>query len=70
METEFYKEKTDKIIPILKDFELPPWDELPKIYLYMDQIIELVSEYFKPFSEFSPFNPFLILSAKSSLASS
>ena len=29
---------------MIKSFQLPSWDELPKIELYMDQVIALLSE--------------------------
>ncbi|MBQ4526509.1 MAG: DUF1836 domain-containing protein [Clostridia bacterium] len=35
-----------KIQKTLENFCLPTWDELPPIYLYMDQVIELTAKYF------------------------
>jgi len=40
-----------KIKNTLESFSLPSWDELPSIYLYMDQVIELTSQYFRSVSE-------------------
>ena len=45
---------SDNIIKIkntLENFSLPEWEELPSIYLYMDQVIELTSQYFRSVSE-------------------
>ena len=51
MEISDFKAQCGKMCDAINNFELPQWDELPKIYLYMDQVIELVSEYFKSFSD-------------------
>ncbi len=42
-----------KIKNTLESFVLPGWDELPSIYLYMDQVIELATQYFRCVSELS-----------------
>jgi len=34
----------------LHEFNLPAWDELPQIDLYMDQVIVLLNDYLGPFS--------------------
>jgi len=34
----------------LHEFNLPTWDELPQIELYMDQVIVLLNDYLGPFS--------------------
>ncbi|MBQ4630983.1 MAG: DUF1836 domain-containing protein [Clostridia bacterium] len=39
-----------KIQSALESFKLPGWDELPSIYLYMDQVIELTTGYFSEIS--------------------
>lgn len=39
-----------KIKKTIEKFRLPTWDELPSIYLYMDQVIELTAEYFEDIS--------------------
>ncbi len=38
---------------MIKSFKLPSWEELPKIELYMDQVIALLSEYLELFSAVS-----------------
>ena len=38
---------------MIKSFQLPSWEELPKIELYMDQVIALLSEYLELFSAVS-----------------
>lgn len=37
----------------IKQYHLPTWDELPKIELYMDQVIVLLSDYLEIFSAVS-----------------
>lgn len=44
---------TDKLLrweSFLHNFNLPRWDELPQIDLYMDQVIVLLNDYLGPFS--------------------
>ena len=42
-----FKDNLEKIQNTLDKFALPQWDELPSIYLYMDQVIELTTSYFE-----------------------
>lgn len=45
-----HNEDIVKIKKTIEKFRLPTWDELPSIYLYMDQVIELTTEYFEGIS--------------------
>ena len=51
--TDFVKRKIDKWADYMVEFDLPSWDSLPSIGLYMDQVITLMSQYlgYLPFSE-------------------
>lgn len=48
---------------VLSGSRIPLWDELPKIDLYMDQVIEIVNDYisvFKSFSDSASITPTMI----------
>ena len=51
--TDFVKRKMDKWSKYIIDFDLPEYESLPSIGLYMDQVITLLSQYlgYLPFSE-------------------
>lgn len=51
--TDFVKRKMDKWSGYIIDFDLPTYDSLPSIGLYMDQVITLLSQYLEylPYSE-------------------
>lgn len=51
--TDLVKKKMDKWSKYIIDFELPTYDSLPSIGLYMDQVITLLSQYlgYLPYSE-------------------
>lgn len=51
--TDFVKRKMTKWSKYIVDFDLPDYDRLPSIGLYMDQVITLLSQYlgYLPFSE-------------------
>lgn len=51
--TDFVKRKMDKWSKYIIDFELPSYESLPSIGLYMDQVITLLSQYlgYLPYSE-------------------
>jgi len=51
--TDFVKRKMSKWSNYIIDFDLPEYDRLPSIGLYMDQVITLLSQYlgYLPFSE-------------------
>lgn len=51
--TDFVKRKMDKWSKYIIDFDLPDYNSLPSIGLYMDQVITLLSQYlgYLPYSE-------------------
>lgn len=51
--TDFVKRKIDKWANYIVDFDLPAWESIPTIGLYMDQIITLMSQYlgYLPYSD-------------------
>ena len=42
------REKQSEALEALAGCALPPWEELPDLELYMDQVLSLVSRYLPP----------------------
>jgi len=63
--TDFVKRKMDKWSNYIIDFDLPEYDQLPSIGLYMDQVITLMGQYlgYLPYSEGKPTDSFITANA-------